>query len=486
MTGRATHRMIVLALALATVGAAILAHLAAANSLRQRRTHHLDAAYQQVVGALRGQAFYLSDVADMVGVHDDADAAEFSRYAHIRGRDETAVVSVQWVRRPVSRLQPPASTGPAPLLVKPADGGNAALAHVTEQAASRSALERASANKQDGVSRPIQLADGHPGFYLAVPVQARSYSGLVSRAESRSAVVGLIDAQKMIGQAIDRTITPAVRVSDGDVAIGGIGAAPDHRRSKSVSAAGRRWTLTVDGGTLTRLERLTPWVIVVLGFALTIAVALVLRSAARRRDDALKLADERLQDLVATLNRVEQTNVELASAHADADRLSREDALTAIYNRRHFGEALAEELARERDDGLQAAVLLLDLDHFKMVNDEHGHLTGDAVLRTVAARLQNVLRSSDTLARWGGEEFAILAPGMTRDTTTELGDRARDAISSQPIVVGGASFTLRVSVGAALTGADLDTPDLVVAAADQALYAAKRAGRDRTRTHPVA
>jgi len=487
MSGRATNKAIVLALALATVGAAFMAQLVVSNSLQQRRTHRLESAQRQVLGAVRARTFLLEDVADMVGVHDDADVTEFSRYAHVRGRDDRSVVSVQWVRRsPDGRLQPPAETGPTPLLIQPQDRRDSALARTTTQAAAQDALRRASLGRDVGISHPIALANGHRGFYLAVPVQARARAGLVSRAESRSAIVGLIDAQEMLAQAVDRSISPAVRLSDGSAPLGGVGSTPDNARSTSVSVADQRWMLTVAGGSPTALERLAPWLIVLLGLGLAAAVALVLRTAARRRDDALRLADERSHDLVATLQRVELANHDLELARAEADRRSREDALTGISNRRHFGEVLAEEFAHEHEDGLRAAVLLLDLDHFKQVNDEHGHLTGDAVLRAVAGRLGTVLRSTDTLARWGGEEFAILAPGMDHSAMCDLAERARQALGSRPIVVGDTTLQLRTSVGAALTGAELDTPDQVVGAADKALYEAKRAGRDRTRVHVAA
>jgi diguanylate cyclase (GGDEF)-like protein len=473
----------VFALVVATVGAALTAQLVASNSLQQRREHRLDGARRQVADGLRRRTFLLEDVADMVGVHDDADTTEFSRYARVRSRNDPSVVAVQWLRRSVSgRLQPPASAGSAPMLIRPGDRRDAARAHARTRAAARDVIRRASLDKEVGVSRPLRLANGHPGFYLSVPVQARAFSGLVSKAESRSAIVGLIDAQLMLARAVDGSVSPAVALRDGSSLLATVGAAGRNVRRISVPAAGRRWTVTVDGGSMTRIERLASWLILLVGLGLASTVAIVLRTAAHRRDDALMLADERSRETVATLTRVELANRDLEQARAEADRRAREDSLTGIYNRRHFGEALAEELADERDDGLRAAVLLLDLDHFKKINDEHGHLTGDAVLRAVAGRLASILRTNDTLARWGGEEFAILAPGMDHATMLELAERARHTLAAQPVVAG-ASLALRMSVGAALTGPELDTPDRVVGAADDALYDAKRAGRDRTRVH---
>src|SRR5205807_3915483 len=163
----------------------------------------------------------------------------------------------------------------------------------------------------------------------------------------------------------------------------------------------------------------------------------------------------------------------------EAEARSRIDALTEVFNRRHFGEVLSKELSRSQ--GARTAVLLLDIDHFKQINDKHGHLIGDVILRAVARRIGSILRETDCLARWGGEEFAILAPDMDEDTMLALAERARRALSEHALVVDGMLFQLRASIGAVLTGEGLDTPDAVVGAADHALYDAKRAGRDCVR-----
>jgi diguanylate cyclase (GGDEF)-like protein/PAS domain S-box-containing protein len=183
--------------------------------------------------------------------------------------------------------------------------------------------------------------------------------------------------------------------------------------------------------------------------------------------------------LAISLQRVEHANQELEQAHAEAERLSRVDAVTGIFNRRHFGEVLAEELARPERQA--PAVLLLDLDHFKRVNDEHGHLTGDGVLRAAAGRIASILRSSDCLARWGGEEFAILAPATERAGAARLAERARRALAETPVHVDGVTIALSTSVGVAVAENVGQTPDALVKAADQALYEAKRAGRNCVR-----
>ena len=138
---------------------------------------------------------------------------------------------------------------------------------------------------------------------------------------------------------------------------------------------------------------------------------------------------------------------------------------------------MEEALAAEPTN---CALLMLDADHFKQVNDVHGHVVGDAVLVELARRLAVGLSPSDCLARWGGEEFAVLLQGVT--SYEELDRRAqhvRSAVSNTPVCVEGVSMALTVSIGAARAGAELDSLDALVEAADRCLYVAKRRGRDR-------
>jgi diguanylate cyclase (GGDEF)-like protein len=157
------------------------------------------------------------------------------------------------------------------------------------------------------------------------------------------------------------------------------------------------------------------------------------------------------------------------------------DALTDLPNRVLFADRLAQALSRAGRFAGSLAVLLLDLDHFKGVNDRHGHLTGDAVLRAAAERIASITRSSDCLARWGGEEFAILAPGMDQEAATLLAERARTALADHPVEIEGTAIELTLSVGVAVAGPGAQTPDRLLDAADEALYEAKRAGRNCVR-----
>lgn len=200
MNSRTLQRTTIIALILIAIGGALAVHLVSTSQLDSRRSERSADARARVAEALRRGTFYLEDIADMVGVHDDADATEFSRYAHVRGRNEPAVLAVQWLRMapPGGKLVPPHETGPTPILVSPG-GGDAPLADAASSAAASEAIQRASQRKVVGISDPVKLSGGGNGFYLAVPVEAHKSSGEVSRAESRSAIVGLVDAHRFLG-----------------------------------------------------------------------------------------------------------------------------------------------------------------------------------------------------------------------------------------------------------------------------------------------
>ncbi|HMN98641.1 MAG TPA: GGDEF domain-containing protein [Miltoncostaeaceae bacterium] len=184
--------------------------------------------------------------------------------------------------------------------------------------------------------------------------------------------------------------------------------------------------------------------------------------------------------LTQALAEMSSTYVELDLARDEIDRVARTDALTGAANRGHGAEALAAAVAAG-----PAGVLLLDVDHFKRTNDTHGHAAGDAVLVEVVRRASAAVRRDDLVARWGGEEFLVLvadAPGP--DALARLGERVRAGIAEAPVAVGGARIRVTVSVGAAVTGTGTPSADALVAAADDALYAAKDAGRDRVMLAP--
>lgn len=157
----------------------------------------------------------------------------------------------------------------------------------------------------------------------------------------------------------------------------------------------------------------------------------------------------------------------------EASRLSELDSLTGLANRRVFHELLAREVARSRRYGRRLALIVLDLDDFKRINDRVGHLAGDDVLAEVAARLRGCIRSTDIGCRVGGDEFAVILPESTRGDADHLGARIERAVSAEPIARAG---TLQVSVGVAELSPD-DTASDLFERADADLYRAKSAAK---------
>jgi diguanylate cyclase (GGDEF)-like protein len=157
------------------------------------------------------------------------------------------------------------------------------------------------------------------------------------------------------------------------------------------------------------------------------------------------------------------------------------DALTGIWNRGAVVDALARELERAAREGGTLAVAIMDLDHFKRVNDTHGHLAGDEVLREVARRIRAAVRSYDSVGRYGGEEFLVIAPGIEEQQALELAERIRRQIEATPIPTSGPALPVTLSLGVVVQSSDGRTPlESVLSAADQALYEAKRGGRNRS------
>ena len=219
-----------------------------------------------------------------------------------------------------------------------------------------------------------------------------------------------------------------------------------------------------DGVTRVVWERGRPWIapdgrLVIDGFALDV-------TEQTRAGHELQVVLERLE--------VER---------AVADRRARIDSLTGVYNRSHLAEVIDIELDRAVREGTTPGMFLIDLDHFKRVNDTYGHLAGDAVLVQAAARIRRAVRSYDCVARWGGEEFAVIVPVVSSyDALRSIGEGLRRAIAAEPFEADGALLSLTASVGCVRAGRERWTADALVAAADRALYEAKGEGRNRTRT----
>ncbi len=174
---------------------------------------------------------------------------------------------------------------------------------------------------------------------------------------------------------------------------------------------------------------------------------------------------------------------DLEDARAALDRLARRDALTELFNRRYFHERYEVELRRAWRTASPLAVLMIDADHFKALNDTHGHQAGDEVLRRMALVCAGALRPYDLLARYGGEEFVVLLPGLQLEAACTVAERIRQAVAEmRSITVAGTELRTTVSVGVACLdrsegNVDSEGPALLQRA-DRAMYRAKEAGRN--------
>ena len=163
---------------------------------------------------------------------------------------------------------------------------------------------------------------------------------------------------------------------------------------------------------------------------------------------------------------------------ARLERLAITDDLTLAFNVRYLGTRLLEEMERARRSEATVSVLLMDLDHFKRVNDTYGHAAGDRVLRAFADRVRGDTRRIDVLVRRGGEELVLIMPAATKAQAMILAERIRAHAADEPIAIGEASVVQTVSIGIA-TWDGKETPDALLVRADQAMYAAKEKGRNR-------
>ena len=202
--------------------------------------------------------------------------------------------------------------------------------------------------------------------------------------------------------------------------------------------------------------------------------------------DPLRFTQDHASDFLAHLGIIASFCVENTINRARLMRSGFTDMLTGWNNRRYLTVRLVEELARARRDGSRLVCLMLDIDHFKRVNDTWGHAAGDVVLRELAQRIESQVRASDVAARYGGEEFVVLLPDTNIDAGARLAERVRAAIAESPISLpNGETILITASIGIAEArpapgDKDLKTlGDSLIARADVALYAAKSAGRDR-------
>jgi diguanylate cyclase (GGDEF)-like protein len=164
--------------------------------------------------------------------------------------------------------------------------------------------------------------------------------------------------------------------------------------------------------------------------------------------------------------------------HAVVASMALTDGLTNLANRKHLDSQLVEEIARARRYGRELSLLMIDVDHFKHVNDVHGHVGGDSVLRRIGSVLQQRLRPGDKAGRYGGEEFCAILPETGRTDAARVAESLRAKLAEELFVADGKSISVTVSIGVAVLEPEMHYTDLY-RAADQRMYRAKEQGRDR-------
>jgi len=206
--------------------------------------------------------------------------------------------------------------------------------------------------------------------------------------------------------------------------------------------------------------------------------------------DELDLRDGDLLKIGRTIFKfLSGTNIESAY-HEEIYRLTTTDGLTQIFNKRYFIENLEREMSRSLRYGRELGLVMFDLDKFKDINDNYGHLTGDAVLKQIAQRIQTIIRRDDIFARYGGEEFAVLTPEVSKEGALTLAEKIRRAVEETPCSFDGVDVNITVSLGVADLAdyiesyhegevpSNFDCLEMV-ALADRRLYEAKNQGRNR-------
>jgi diguanylate cyclase (GGDEF)-like protein len=312
------------------------------------------------------------------------------------------------------------------------------------------------------VTVPVDDADGQKRAYVELQLSVGAIRGVLGADVSHGVNMVLVNHSGMtLTHSRDQDRLPSVLPRSGLKSSGPWRLAVS--RVTESSLASGPWYVVAAGRSPTALSvAFAPTQAAVLGLALLLLIAAGASFRRFRRETAAELAQEQ-------------------QGRAQAEALSRVDALTGLFNRRHAMETVDHELARSAREGTTVGLLMIDVDRFKRINDSQGHAGGDAVLIEVARRLRIGPREWDVVARVGGEEFCVIAPGMgSEEDLAELGDRLRLAVSERPIITPrGHSVPVTISVGAALAHHSEGSSEHAVDRADRALYAAKRRGRNR-------
>jgi diguanylate cyclase (GGDEF)-like protein len=333
--------------------------------------------------------------------------------------------------------------------------------------------------------RQLPAAQQQVSVTLAVPVLGRRglFMGWVVMA-----VHGVDFIQGVLAGRLGRAVN--VRLVDPDPGVdrtimtyqGGVPMKkPDLNRSRTLVLGHRTWRLDLEpttgllGESDRRIGRLTPYV----GGAFTLLLALLVGVLAGGRNRAMDRVDRATAALRKDVERRQSVEHELHRRELSAMReLAFHDQLTGLANRALFYDRVEHALRSHSRNGGRFAVFFVDLDGFKEVNDELGHGAGDTVLKETAARLRDCLRDSDTVARFGGDEFAVIVERLGDGDDVHVTAGRMVAALRQPIRIGGRPVTVTASIGVALNRPGDDT-EAILRAADLAMYEAKTSGKSR-------
>lgn len=192
--------------------------------------------------------------------------------------------------------------------------------------------------------------------------------------------------------------------------------------------------------------------------------------------------NQELQVRLRVGKRIVDLQLDLLRAREELRERANKDLLTMLPNRSAIATTLEHEIDRCHRDHRQVGIILLDIDHFKKINDTYGHFAGDAVLRETAARLRQTMRPYDQIGRYGGEEFLVVLPNCDLDQATHQAERMRARLESTGMLVDGADLRVSASFGITVSDCSERSPDLFVRVADEALYQAKASGRNCVRS----
>ena len=500
--------------ATATVAVQQAQHRHAAQLMDQ----YADELSRAVVGEADRYRDTLSDVAASVGAQTDLTAADFTEITYrlsrqrlpgasgisfvvAAGDDQVAGVEAAWRAQGASGLiLDPAGTGREHLFMifnRPLDTSSIVTGRDLSQLAEPADALRTS--RDTGLvtashtyillkDRALPAAEQQMSFLLAAPV----YGGLGTPAAGRFRgwiVMGMrggdfiTDVLRSHSRgAVAVTLTDLSTATPTVVAQPQAGAvAPDGTldRERTTEVGQRRWQLRVEptGKLLASADRRMPELTLGITALITLLVATLAGILAGARNRAMDQVDQATAALRDDISRREQVELRLREREGELRHLALHDPLTGLANRTLFQERVEHAIATHSRGTTIPAVLFIDLDGFKQINDNHGHGAGDSILEEVAVRLRDCVRTGDTVGRFGGDEFAVLAEQVvTVEEATTVAERIIQALR-EPFEVDGERHHITASAGLAMhregTGADE-----MIRSADRAMYAAKSAGKN--------